>query len=223
MWWGQFPMVSSPLISSPLVSSLPETKTGLRSQLRAVRASVTPEARRRAATAIVRLALRAGWLRQGRRIGLYMPAKGELDITELLTRAMAMRVNCFLPVVPPARQRKLGFTRMTGRDDWTHNRYGIPEYAVWRPKIRARRLDVLFMPLLGFDRQGYRMGMGGGYYDTTLAFLRYRQQWRRPYLIGVAFEAQQVDSLPIDPWDVPLDAVLTERQIYRFRRQQAHR
>ncbi len=203
-----------------MISSLFELKASVRRQLRAARASVTPEARRKAATAIVRLALRAGWLRQGRRIGFYMPAKGELDITTLLTRARAMRVNCFLPVVPLARQRVLGFTRLTERDDWTHNRYGIPEHAVWRPKVRARRLDILFMPLLGFDRQGYRMGMGGGYYDSSLAFLKQRKVWRRPFLIGVAFEAQRVEVLPVDPWDVPLDAVLTERQVYRFRRWQ---
>ncbi len=202
--------------SSPLESKT-ESKTGLRRQLRAARMAVTPEVRREAAQAIVRLALRAGWLRQGRRIGFYMPAKGELDITDLLTRAMAMRVHCFLPVVPLARQRKLGFTRMTPRDDWTHNRYGIPEHAVWRPKIRAQRLDILFLPMLGFDRQGYRMGMGGGYYDASLAFLRHRKRWQRPYLIGVAFEAQRLEILPVDPWDVPLDAVLTERQVYRFR------
>lgn len=195
-----------------------ETKTRVRRQLRALRAAVKPEVRREAAQAIVRLALRAGWLRRGRRIGFYMPAKGELDIVNLLARAMAMRVNCFLPVVPPARQRTLGFTRMTGRNDWTHNRYGIPEHAVWRPKVRAVRLDILFLPLLGFDQQGYRMGMGGGYYDSSLAFLQHRKAWHRPYLIGVAFEAQRVEALPIDPWDVPLDAVLTERQVYRFRR-----
>ncbi len=201
------------MISSPL-----ETKAGLRRQLRAARAAVTPEVRRKAARTIVQLVLRAGWLRQGRRIGFYMPAKGELDITDLLTRAMAMRVNCFLPVVPPARQRTLGFTRMTRRDDWTHNRYGIPEHAAWQTKIRARRLDIVFLPLIGFDRQGYRMGMGGGYYDASLAFLRHRKRWQRPYLIGVAFEAQRLEALPVDPWDVPLDAVLTEQQVYRFRR-----
>ncbi len=200
-----------------MVSSSSESKSAVRRQLRAARASVTPDVRRKAATAVTRLALRAGWLRQGRRIGFYMPAKGEIDIAPLLTRVMAMRVDCFLPVVPPARQRVLGFTRLTERDDWTHNRYGIPEHAVWRSKIRAQRLDILFLPLLGFDRQGYRMGMGGGYYDASLAFLKRRKAWRRPFLIGVAFEAQRVEALPVDPWDVPLDAVLTERQVYRFR------
>lgn len=205
------------MISSPLET----TKAALRRQLRAARAALMPEARRKAASAIVRLALRAGWLRQGRRVGFYMPAKGELDITDLLTRARAMRVDCFLPVIPQARQRTLGFTRMSDRNDWTHNRYGISEHAAWRPKIRARRLDILFLPLLGFDEQGYRMGMGGGYYDTSLAFLRHRKVWQRPYLIGVAFEVQRVKALPVDSWDVPLDAVLTERQIYRFRPQRA--
>jgi len=207
-----------PYMFHPPSPSLPETKAVVRRQLRAARLAVTAEVRTRAARKVVRLALRAGWLRQGRRIGFYMPAKGELDVSDLLTRAISMRVACFLPVVPGARQRKLGFTPLTGRDDWTHNRYGIPEHAVWRPKVRAARLDVLFLPVLGFDAQGYRMGMGGGYYDTSLAFLRRRRVWRRPLLIGVAFEAQRVAALPVDPWDVPLDAVITERQIYRFRR-----
>lgn len=74
------------------------------------------------------------------------------------------------------------------------------------------------MPLLGFDRQGYRMGMGGGYYDSSLAFLARRRHWRRPKLIGLAFEAQARDRLPTDPWDIPLDAVITERGLHRFKR-----
>ena len=76
--------------------------------------------------------------------------------------------------------------------------------------------DVVFMPLLGFDLRGFRIGMGGGFYDASLAFLGRRRSWRRPRLIGLAFEAQRVDRLPEDEWDIPLDGVLTERRYYRF-------
>ena len=72
------------------------------------------------------------------------------------------------------------------------------------------------MPLVGFDQQGYRLGMGGGYYDATLAFMQHRRLWRKPRLVGVAYECQRVETLPHDPWDMPLDAVLTERQLYYF-------
>ncbi len=66
------------------------------------------------------------------------------------------------------------------------------------------------MPLIGFDAHGGRIGMGGGYYDASLAFLAVRRVWRRPRLIGVAFSAQEVEYIPLDPWDIPLDGILTE-------------
>ena len=97
------------------------------------------------------------------------------------------------------------------------NRYGIPEPMDTQPRS-ARQLDLLLIPLVGFDSAGHRLGMGGGYYDATLAFLRHRRHWRKPRLLGVAYECQKVEALPHDPWDMPLDAVLTERRLYRFNR-----
>jgi 5-formyltetrahydrofolate cyclo-ligase len=52
--------------------------------------------------------------------------------------------------------------------------------------------------------------MGGGYYDATLSYLRNREKWRKPYLIGLAFECQRAASIPAEPWDIRLDAALTE-------------
>ena len=95
------------------------------------------------------------------------------------------------------------------------NRFGIPEPIDAKP-LRARQLDLLLMPLVGFDLEGNRLGMGGGFYDATLAFMRHRRVWRKPRLVGIAYECQRVDTLPHEPWDMPLDAVLTERQLYRF-------
>ena len=64
------------------------------------------------------------------------------------------------------------------------------------------------MPLLGFDAQGGRLGQGGGYYDSTFAFRRLRQHWKKPRLVGLAFACQQVQTLPHEAWDVRLDTVL---------------
>lgn len=192
-------------------------KLALRARLRGIRQGIPASTRKLAGRAITRLALRHRLLAGKRRLGLYIPAKGELDCLPLLDRALWLGVACYLPVVPYARQRMLWFTRLGAGPHWRHNRYGIPEYGHrGLDRIRAANLDILFLPLLGFDDAGYRMGMGGGYYDASLAFLSRRRHWRRPRLIGLAFEAQRVTRLPIDPWDIPLDGVLTERRYHRF-------
>lgn len=196
--------------------SLPD-KTALRRQLRAARNAVSDTARRHAAHALVRRALDVRLLARKRRLGFYIPAKGEIDCLPLIDRALWMGAACYLPVVPKARGRRLWFTRLSGAPHWRLNRYGIAEYGHRGvARRRAGHLDIVFMPLLGFDDRGFRMGMGGGYYDSSLAFLHRRRHWHAPRLIGLAFEAQHLERLPEDPWDVPLDGVITEQRYYRF-------
>ena len=191
-------------------------KSILRRQLKAQRAGVKPDARRAASQQVLRLALRHGLLLRARRIGFYLPHGAEFDLRPLMNQALWMKRECCLPVVPAARGRVLRFARLNGRNVMTANRYGIPEPSDARP-LRARQLDVLFIPLVGFDDHGHRLGMGGGYYDATLAYRRRRRLWKKPLLIGVGFECQRVASLPHDPWDAPLDAVLTEHQLVFFK------
>lgn len=158
--------------------------------------------------------MRHGLLLRAQRIGFYLPNGGEFDSHPLINHAMLMQRECYLPLVP-RRGRILRFGRVGRNTRMTTNRYGIAEPVDARP-LRARQLDLLLIPLVGFDRQGYRLGMGGGYYDATLAFMHHRRLWRKPRLVGVAYECQRAEMLPHDPWDMPLDAVLTERQLYRF-------
>lgn len=200
-------------------ASPPTSKSELRRQLRQRRRLVPEAVRRLAGRQVERLALRHRLIGRGRRVGFYIPANGELNILPLLNRALWLHARCYLPIVPPRGRRKLWFARMGDEDHWSVNRFGIPEYGRQLKKLRIGLLDRVFVPLLGFDPRGYRMGMGGGYYDASLAHLRTRRAWRRPKLIGVGFEAQKVDVLPTDPWDIPLDGAITERGYYRFRRQ----
>ncbi|MFO7542213.1 MAG: 5-formyltetrahydrofolate cyclo-ligase [Thiobacillus sp.] len=190
------------------------SKSVLRRQLKAARNAFTPTARRLAARASMRLALRHGLLLRAKRIGFYLPQGGEFDAHALLNQALWMQRECYLPVLPQ-RGRVMRFGRLGRNTRMKANRYGIPEPVDKRP-LRASQLDLLVMPLVGFDREGFRLGMGGGYYDATLAYMRHRRSWRKPRLVGLAYECQGVESLPHDPWDMPLDAVLTERQFYRF-------
>ncbi|MCS6785870.1 MAG: 5-formyltetrahydrofolate cyclo-ligase [Thiobacillaceae bacterium] len=200
-----------------------ELKARLRSELRARRSAVPAAVRKRAGRAIERQALRLRLLRHGRRIGFYIPAKGEVDCLPLINRALWLGAHCYLPVLPPQRGRwhggrRLWFARLGASPlHWVVNRYGIPEYDHRASRVRASRLDLLFLPMLGFDALGTRMGMGGGFYDASLAFLRHRRHWRKPLRVGLAFEAQRLPALPREPWDVPVDWVITEARVYPCR------
>mgnify|MGYP001805942608 CR=1 FL=1 len=125
----------------------------------------------------------------------------------------------YLPVLSPLKKRQTGgqlwFARYRVGDRLRPNRFGISEpIGRGRHLIQPRRLDLMILPLVGFDAQGHRLGMGGGFYDRTLAYRQRHSQWRRPRLIGVAHECQRLDQLEPRPWDVRLDAILTESRLY---------
>ncbi|OHX12393.1 5-formyltetrahydrofolate cyclo-ligase [Chromobacterium sphagni] len=187
-------------------------KPALRRELRRARMALTPAYRAAATQAIARHASRL--LRRGKRIGGYLAAGSELDLAALLNAALWRRARVYLPQIP-RRGRRLWFTRLGAADRWyLHPRYRILEYAGAR--LRAERLDVVFVPLLGIDGDGYRIGQGGGFYDSTLAFRRRHALHGKPLLVGVAFDCQRVAALPREPWDIRLDYLLTESGLRRL-------
>lgn len=191
-------------------------KAELRRAMRARRRAVSQNEARAAARRLLRLALRHRLLLKPRRIGFYLPMAEEIDLLPLINAALWLGKECYLPVVPHRGAVRLWFSRLTPLPRWYQNRFGIHEHDS-PGRVRANRLDVLFMPLVAFDDQGNRLGMGGGFYDASLDYLRHRRFFRRPHLIGVAYEFQRVGRLPREPWDVPLEAVLTDRALHRFR------
>ncbi|KJH68806.1 5-formyltetrahydrofolate cyclo-ligase [Chromobacterium violaceum] len=187
-------------------------KPALRRQLRRARMALPPACRAAAARAIARHASRL--LKRGKRVGGYLAAGSELDLAEVMNAALWRGAAVYLPQIPK-RGRRLWFTRLGAADRWyLHPRYRILEYAGAR--LRAERLDVVFVPLLGVDRDGYRMGQGGGFYDSTLAFRRRHALSGKPLLVGVAFDCQLVDAVPREAWDVRLDWLLTESGLRRL-------
>ncbi len=174
--------------------------------MRRRRLALSQTEQRRAGQAFLREALRHGVLRY-QHIALYMPVGGELDVLPLLNRLLWLKRHCYLPNLPKSpRQRKMRFSRVGTRGSWQLNRFGISEFHSLK-KFPAHRLDAVILPLVAFDPAGGRLGMGGGFYDTTFSFLRRRGRWKQPKLIGAAYRFQQVDCLPLEPWDVPLDDV----------------
>lgn len=192
------------------------SKKSLRKQLRAARSALSATYRKHAARLTLRHALRNGLLLKGRRWGFYLPLEEEFDALPLLNQALHMRKSCYVPVTANRPAQPLRFAHLDGRHAITRNRYGIIEPHAKR-LLNVRWLDVLMVPLVGFDDQGHRLGMGGGYYDATLSYLRNREKWRKPYLIGLAFECQRAASIPAEPWDIRLDAALTENGLTLFK------
>lgn len=196
---------------NPAPNYLPMTdKAELRRQLRRRRMAVPKRLRRLAAYKVARRA--APLLRRGQKLAAYMAVGSELSLQPLITLAQARGAEVYLPLVP-RRGRRLRFAALADpAGHWRRNRYGIREYRS-RHTLPARAMQLVLLPLVGFDAAGGRLGQGGGYYDSSFAFRR--PGVHRPRLIGAAYACQRVEKIVREPHDVVLDAVYTESAVYR--------
>ena len=165
-------------------------------------------------TQIARIAARTLLRTRSLRFGCFLSADGEVDTQPLIARALSRRSQIWLPCLG---QPKLRFRRYAEGMQLRTGDFGILEPTCGEVR-RAADLDVIFMPLVAFDASGNRLGMGGGYYDRSLASLRHHSCYKRPRLIGIAFQLQQVPELQSCRWDIPLDGVLTEAGLRNFDR-----
>ncbi|MFW5824146.1 MAG: 5-formyltetrahydrofolate cyclo-ligase [Marinobacter sp.] len=190
-------------------------RRALRRHLRHLRRSLNPHQQQQAATRLANTLRRHPQVMRARAIGLYLPNDGEIDPGIFMAQTLRRNVRFYLPVLHPIHSGQLAFCRYNEDTPMAPNRFGIPEPVFHSRRIRsAWSLDVVLMPLVGFDEEGGRLGMGGGFYDRSFAFTRIRPRLR-PTLIGLAHELQRVERLPVEPWDIPLDAVVTDERIYR--------
>lgn len=152
---------------------------------------------------------------QSKKIAFYFPTKGEVDPIPLMQKAFTMRKSCYLPVLHPFKHNRLWFVEYKPGDILRMNSYGILEPDIrYRPIIPSWALDLVITPLVAFDESGNRLGMGKGYYDRTFAFLLQKRYSNHPHLVGLAYEFQKVPHLTVNPWDVPLHRVVTEKGIH---------
>ena len=194
-----------------------DSRNALRRSLRAQRNTLSAAQQLRAAQQLATRLATQPLFRVSRRIAVYLPNDGEIDPVPLMTRIWRMNKICYLPILSRLTHDRLWFAPFTPDTPLTQNRFGIFEpLTPARNRISAQELDLILMPLVAFDTQGNRLGMGGGFYDKSLAFLRTRRVWRKPHLIGLAHDFQRVDKLTASAWDVPLQAVATDGGIYQF-------
>lgn len=197
--------------------------TGMRGELSLVRRAMrrrrrelTPVERSARARHLARHIAVAPWFLRAQRVACYLPVDGEMSPVPLMTRAWAMGKNVYLPVLDPLCAR-LWFARYRDGDPLALNRFGIPEPVhTDERRVPPWALDLVLAPLVAFDSDGNRLGMGGGFYDRTFSYLRRRRAWRKPLFVGLAYDFQHTPGLPRRTWDVPLHACATESAIHRW-------
>ncbi|GKW03220.1 5-formyltetrahydrofolate cyclo-ligase [Pectobacterium carotovorum subsp. carotovorum] len=214
------PMSSSDSSSSALPDTLLSPTAASRQQIRqAVRQQrrlLTPEQQSRFAQQASERIMAHPKIIQAESVAVFLSFDGELDTHPLIQQMWLQGKRVYLPVLHPFRTGYLLFLRYAPDTKLVRNRLKIMEPCLdIRHVLPLPQLDVLLTPLVAFDHQGQRLGMGGGFYDRTL---QYRNQMSRgPYPIGLAHDCQQVDALPMESWDIPLPEIITPSRHWQWK------
>ena len=203
----------------PATMAKPSNETrAARRRMRAARSALSPSARRVAQESIRRSIRDLGLLRPGDKLAVYLAMPGEVDLAGVVEDALRLGVDLHAPKIASRRRRDVAFVPYDGRsgsNPWGFAGVAEPLAATAR-RVPVRRLDTILLPVVGFDRAGNRLGMGAGFYDRALRMLRDgTRRWRRPRLVGVAFACQELPAIDASSWDVPLDLVVTDREVIR--------
>ena len=193
------------ILSNRMKSIQQTLRNQLRQQIRKTRANLTALQQQQAEDSITQQALAFIEERNAQHIALYVSFDGEISTDKLIKILWAQGKQVYLPVLHPFNPNHLLFLRYLPDTPMLKNKFSI-----WEPKLNVQNvlpldeLDILFTPLVAFDKQGNRLGMGGGFYDRTL------QHWQKsPFIpVGLAHQCQQVEQLPTEAWDVPLHQIL---------------
>lgn len=190
-----------------------DTRNTLRSSLRKKRQGLSTEQQLATSLALFNMLGNQDFFRVAQRIAFYQVADSELDPRMLLDLALSEGKSCFLPVIQQDNPEFVSFAPYDASTELVPNKWGIAEPPA-SEVISPTNFDVVFVPLVAFSKDCFRLGMGKGFYDRTFSFKIFNRR-SSPLLVGLAHECQLVDSFPVESWDVRLDAVATEKKIYR--------
>ncbi len=192
------------------MTDLMAQRNRLRQTLRQRRQALTPQQQEQAAQRLTKKLLLHPAIEQAHTIAYYLANDGEINLMLFAQAIQQQGKRLCLPRLHPFAKKHLLFLKHTLGAPLSANRFGIPEPILALPDVvPITQVDVILLPLVGYDLAHNRLGMGGGFYDRTLA-LWHQQRHPQTALIGVAHRCQEVSQLPVMPWDVPLDQVLTD-------------
>lgn len=195
-----------------MITTMTLNKSDLRKHFREICSKISPANREKAAQSAAKRLINLPVFKQSEKIACYLAAKHEFDTSPIIEAIWQAKKQCYLPIVVSEENEKiLQFERYEYGDALHLNRYSILEPINTTRRIIPENLDMVIVPLIAFDCYGHRLGTGGGYYDRTFAFL-HAQTKQAPQMIGLGYTAQQIATLPFDPWDILLNGVLTENE-----------
>lgn len=192
-----------------------DIRNTLRASLRQARQQLSSDQQIAAAKRLFKLLGNQDFFRVAQRIAFYQCVDGEINPSLLLELALSEGKSCFLPIIAKANPEFISFASYDANTVLIENHWGIEEPAPPEVIVPPTNFDVVFVPLVGFNTQCFRLGMGKGFYDRTFSFKIFNRR-SRPLLVGLAHESQLVaDPFPVESWDVRLDAIATDKKIYR--------
>jgi len=190
-----------------------ESRSQLRKTIRQRRNALSDTEQVEAGLELTNNLTRHNKIQQASRIAIYLSNDGELSTDTFIDWCWKNNKKVYLPVVHPFSLGNLLFLRYQAGTQLINNRYGILEPELDVTKVcPLAELDVICTPLVAFDTTGARLGMGGGFYDRSLA----HWQQTKLYPLGLAHNCQLVESVPVESWDVPLPEIMTPSKSYRF-------
>lgn len=180
----------------------------IRQQLRTMRRDLAPDYQLASANQLVSQFAQHPLICHAKRVALYLASDGELDTRPVIEWCWSRGIAVCLPVLHPFSKGHLLFVDFQADTPMSSNRFGIAEPELNCQTIIVKSaIDIVFTPLVAFDAHGNRLGMGGGFYDRTLAGWHHHRLG--PYPIGIAHDCQQIDRVPVETWDVPLPEIIT--------------
>jgi 5-formyltetrahydrofolate cyclo-ligase len=189
-----------------------KTKADIRAHYIRIRNGTTESFRLEAAATAAALLAEHPVFKKSTNIACYCAHKNEFETLPMMQAIFRSQKKCYLPVL--CEGNTLGFVRYEEGDELEVNQFGILEPFDSSRKIAVDKLDLIIMPLVAYDSQGRRLGMGGGFYDRTLASMHVHSS--KPHLLGLAYASQHIDELPSDSWDINIHSVITELGIRIF-------
>jgi 5-formyltetrahydrofolate cyclo-ligase len=186
----------------------------IRYSLRKQRRALTQQAQSTAADALYQQLIEQTWFQRASDIGFYWATDGEISPLAALNWCLDNNKNCYLPIMNENHQDDtpaLFFQPYQASTKLNLNRVEILEPSLSEVSaVEAMHLQLIIVPMVGFNRKGFRLGMGGGYYDRVLSQPVPGQP--KPLLVGVGHSCQE-SQFPIQPWDVAMDFIVTELEI----------
>ena len=192
------------------MTELSADRAALRARLKEQRQALSAAERIGAAQGVAAQLSQLPELTVDTRIGAYFAVNGELSLHLVVAQCWRRGQAVHLPIA--GARRPLHYAPYSAQTVVAPNRYGIPEPQDATP-VDPESLELVLVPLVAFNRRGHRLGYGGGFYDSSFAFLHGRERPALPLLVGVGYAFQEIATLAPESWDVRLDFVATEREL----------